>query len=233
MRKVLIVLLVVLVGGVIAADRIGVQVAQNEIAKQVAAQYSLPNRPVVTIHGFPFITQAVGGRYDEIEVGIGDWTQQDVTVHDLKIKLSGLTAPLGDVIRGNTSSIVADTATASAVVPFEAIQRRAPQGVTKIANNGNDLQLEGTFSAYGFTVPMTVVVSVKATPDGIAVTPHSVRSATGPTIPTTILQAKLTFVIPVRNLPIGSRISEVAVTPGGLRVAATANNVKFGSLPRV
>jgi hypothetical protein len=43
---------------------------------------------------------------------------------------------------------------------------------------------------------------------------------------------RLTFTVPVQNLPIGSRISKVEVTPNGLLLAATADNVKFNELPK-
>src|SRR6476619_7451803 len=104
MRKVLIVIAVLLIGGLIAADRIGVVVAQNEIGRRMAQQNNLPNDPRVTIHGFPFLTQAVGGTYDRIDVNVGDWTTpQKVTVHELKVQFSGLHASLNDVINNNTS----------------------------------------------------------------------------------------------------------------------------------
>ena len=232
MRKVLIVIAVLLIGGLIAADRIGVVVAQNEIGRKVAQQNNLPNTPKVTIHGFPFLTQAIGGTYDRIDVSVGDYTEQDVTVHDLKIELSGLHASLGDVINNNTSNITADTGTASAIVPFDAIQKRAPSQVKSISASGSDLQLKGDFSVAGFiSTPLTITVKLAATSKGIAVTPDTVQATTGPKIPVGLLQATLTFVIPVRNLPIGSRISQVEVTPTGLRVGATANNVRFADLP--
>jgi hypothetical protein len=231
MRKVLLVVAILLIGGVIAADRIGVKVAQDEIAKQIAAQYNLPRKPVVTIHGFPFLTQAIGGEYDQIDVSIGDWTQQDITVSDLKIQLSGLKAPLMDVVNGDNSAMAARTATASAIVPYDVIKKRAPQGVKEISPEGKDLRLRGTFAFLGFNTDVTMVVSVKATPQGIAITPESVQTGTG-TIPIAILQQRLTFTVPVRNLPIGSRISRIEVTANGLLVAATADNVKFNDLPK-
>ncbi|MCW2939548.1 MAG: hypothetical protein JWN00_2533 [Actinomycetia bacterium] len=227
MRKVLVVLAILIVGGLIAADRIGVTVAQNEIGKQVAAQYSLPKQPVVNIHGFPFLTQAIGGTYDQIDVNIGEWTQQGITVSQLKIELTGVNAPLGDVARGDSSNITAKTATASAVIPYAVIQQRAPQGITKISANGSDLQIEGKVSGFGLTGPITALVSVKATSKGIVITPQSANG-----VPLSLIQAPLSFVVPVQNLPVGSRISDIKVTPDGLLVAATTNDVKFSQLPK-
>jgi hypothetical protein len=185
----------------------------------------------VNIHGFPFLTQAIGGQYDQIDVNIGNWTQQDITVSDLKIQLSGLKAPLMDVLNGDNSRMAARTATASAIVPYDVIKKRAPQGVKEISAQGKDLRLRGTFAFLGFNTDVTMVVAVKATRQGIAITPDSVQTG-GAAIPISILQQRLTFTVPVQNLPIGSRISKVEVTPNGLLVAATADNVKFNDLPK-
>lgn len=233
MRKVLIVLVVLLVVGMIAADRIGVTVAQNEIGNRVAAQYKLPRKPDVSIGGFPFLTQAVAGKYDEIDVNIGDWTQQNITVHDLQVKLTGLSAPLSDVVNNNTSNVVADTATASAIIPYDTIKSIAPNGVDSLTATPEGLELKGTFQVAGFSVPATIVVKVGAAPGGIAVTPVSVKASLGPSLPANFLKNRLGFVVPIQNLPIGSRISQVDPTPTGLKVAATANNVHFSNLPSV
>lgn len=235
MRKVLIVLAVLLIGAVIAADRVGVVIAQNEIGRQIANQYNLQKQPKVSIGGFPFLTQAISGSYDSITVDIGDWTQQDVTVHDLKVKISGLHAPLSDVINNNTSKMVADTGTASAIIPFDALKKRAPSGVKEISASGSDLLLKGTVSGTfpvvgAVSSDMTVTVKLKATASGIQVTPDTVQNSGGPTVPVGLLSSRFSFVVPVHNLPIGSRISQIDVTPTGLRVAATANNVRFSEL---
>ena len=56
------------------------------------------------------------------------------------------------------------------------------------------------------------------------------QSANG--VPLSLIQAPLSFVVPVQNLPVGSRISDIKVTPDGLLVAATTNDVKFSQLPK-
>ncbi|MQY04471.1 LmeA family phospholipid-binding protein [Actinomadura macrotermitis] len=231
MRKVLLVLLILVAGGVVAADRFGVRVAQNEIGKQVAAQYKLDRRPDVTIHGFPFLTQAVAGDYDQIDVSIGNWTEQGVTVGDVKIEMRGVNAPLKEVANGSSAHVTARTATASAVIPYEVIRKNAPKQVQKISPKGDDLAVQLSGDVLGFKLSGDAVVKVKPTAKGIAITPLSVGS-TGLQIPVDRLQDQLTWVVPVTNLPVGSRISRIEPTPAGLRVAATADNVNLNDLPQ-
>jgi hypothetical protein len=232
MRKVLVVILLLLIGGVIAADRLGVRKAEDEIAKQVASQYGLDTRPDVKIHGFPFLTQAIGGTYDQIDVTLGQWTEKGVTVNDAKLKLSGVRAPLADVVNGNSSQITARNATASATVPYAVVQKYAPQGVQGISANGSNLQARVSGSYLGIRVAGNLVASLKATPQGIAVTPQSVSNG-GAQVPLAMLQQRYTFVIPARNLlPMGARVSDIEVAPGGLRIAATVDNVRLENLAK-
>jgi hypothetical protein len=229
MRKALLGLLIVVAVGLVVADRVGVRIAQNRIGQQVAAQYDLPRQPDVTIHGIPFLTQVVGGEYDHITVDIGDWTEQGVTVSDVTVDMRGLNAPLSDVINGDTTNMTAGTAAASAIIPYDVIKKEAPKEVRSIGPKGDDLSVDLTGSVLGFQVNGTAVVSVKPTSKGIAITPQSVGEGAAQ-MPLTLVRQQLTWVVPVRDLPIGARISGIEPTAGGLKVTATAHNVNLNDL---
>ncbi|MFC5184048.1 LmeA family phospholipid-binding protein [Actinomadura harenae] len=229
MRKFLLVVLVLLVVGLVAADRIGVRVAQNEIGKQVAAQYNLSQQPDVSIHGIPFLTQALQGEYDQIDVGIGDWTQEGITVHDVKVEMRGVNAPLDQVAAGNADNVTARTATASAVLPFDLIKERAPKEVKGIrAKNGN-LEVDMAGQVLAFNLNGTAELTVKPSKRGIAITPVKVTTS-GISVPLDAVRDRLTWFVPITDLPVGSRISQIDVTDQGLKVAASADNVNLGRL---
>ncbi|MBA9003134.1 LmeA family phospholipid-binding protein [Thermomonospora cellulosilytica] len=229
MRKVLVALVIVLVVGLVAADRIGVRIAEDRIAAEVAAQYDLTERPDVTIHGVPFLTQAIGGEYRRIEVGIREFTQRDVTVQDVRVEMRDLRAPLGDLMNGVTSNVVAGTATASAILPYELMRRNAPDQVRGIRAKGEDLEVELSGTLGGLPVNGTAVVSVEATPEGVRVVPRSVATG-GLRIPVNLVRQRLSWTVPVQRLPIAARLTDIRVTPEGLRVTATARNVHLGGL---
>lgn len=230
MRKVLLVLLILAAVVLVAADRLGVRVAEDKIGEQVAAQYNLQQQPDVTIHGIPFLTQAIGGEYKHIEVSIGDWTEQGVTVTGVKVDMRGVDAPLSEVRKGSAANITARTATASAIVPYDVIQKEAPKEVKRIGPKGDDLSVDLTGTFLGVRFDGTAVVQVKPTAKGIAVTPVSVGSDGASQIPLALVKRQLTWVVPVADLPVGSRISKIEPTPDGLRVAATAENVRLNDL---
>jgi hypothetical protein len=226
--RALIALIVVLAVAAVAGDRIGATLAQREIAKRVAAQYGLPRTPRVDIHGVPFLTQAFDGRYPDVEVAVGDWTGPDVTVRDLDVHLDGVTASLRDVIDNRTENLVADSATATALVPYETVKTYAPRGVESIADGPDGLRVTGTFAAAGISVPAVVVVSLAPADDGIVVTPVAVQAvAGGPELSLDPVRQYLTFTVPLRRLPLGARLQRIEPAPQGLRVSAVAHDVHF------
>ncbi|GAA0966939.1 DUF2993 domain-containing protein [Actinocorallia libanotica] len=230
MRKFLIVLLVLVVAGLIGADRFGEARAENEVARQVAAQYRLPEQPKVEIGGFPFLTQAISGNYGQIDVAIGDYTQQGVTVQDVNIRLNDLKAPLGDLLNGDQTNVRAERATASAVIPYSVVQRAtAEKGVRKVSRSGGNVLLEGDVSFHGLSAQVGVTVSIKTTEQGVTLVPEAVE-ASGIKVPLGLVKQSFTYTVPVTGLPMGSRITSVEPVDAGLRITGTAQNVDLSGV---
>ncbi|MEU1209852.1 DUF2993 domain-containing protein [Nocardia sp. NPDC005825] len=227
----LLILLVVLAIALIVGDRVAVGMAQNEIARQIAADYKLPEQPKVTIGGFPFLTQALDGTYSDIGIRIGDWSDPDISVRDLDVELTNVSAPLGDVVNKRTENLTAETATATARVPYDTVQRYAPAGVESISDSPEGLRVAGTFTVAGIPVPATVFVTVALADNGIVVTPTSIQPAAGgPTLSLAALSEALTFTIPLEKLPLGARLTSITPASDGLHVTAVAHTVRFSDL---
>lgn len=228
----LLILIVVLAIALVIGDRVAVGMAQKEIGRKIASEYSLPQQPSVAIGGFPFLTQALGGKYPDVKIRVGDWSGQNITVHNLDVTLTDVSAPLTDLLQNQTSNLVAATATATAVVPYDTVQGYAPSEVESISNSPDGLRVTGKFSVQGISVPATVVVTVAPTDNGIQVTPVSVRAAAGgPTIPLSLLSQSLTFTVPLQQLPLGAKLTAITPSADGLHVTATAHDVHFNNLP--
>lgn len=91
MRKWLIAL-VVLVLLLIAVDRIAKVVVQNQAAGRIRDEYDLAERPDVTVHGFPFLTQVLRRELTRVNVeatgvAIADTQNLDVdlTLRDVRL----------------------------------------------------------------------------------------------------------------------------------------------------
>ncbi|MHC1563281.1 LmeA family phospholipid-binding protein [Actinomycetospora sp. C-140] len=115
MRGCLISLLVV-VAVVVGIDFGARWIAEDRVAAALQDSLSLPSEPDVDIRGFPFLTQALAGRYDDVGLsapGIRYGQLQDLT---LTADLSGVSLPLENLVNGQVRRIPAEQVTASARV---------------------------------------------------------------------------------------------------------------------
>lgn len=133
------VLVVLLVG----ADFGAAAYAEHMISQKARTQLQLTDDPSVTIHGFPFLTQALGGDYSHISVSaagvpVGD-KLQDVA---LNAELEDVTAPLSDLTSGNTKAITIGKLTGSVTIKAADLARVAPLDKIK------DLRIEPASTDY-------------------------------------------------------------------------------------
>jgi len=167
MRKLLIgvaVLAVLLV----AADRISVAVAENQISDRLASAYGLPGKPGVSITGFPFLTQVAAGDYRQIDVSASQVPADGATLHDLKVRLSGVHATVGQVLGSGSSMVTADRAAGSAMVGFGTVDRRLPGGL-RLHPDGKNLSVSGRLAFHGAHIPVSATVAVlRVTPSSSA-----------------------------------------------------------------
>lgn len=226
MRKLLIAV-VVLAVLLVTADRVAVAVAENQVSSKVAAAYSLPSRPQVSIQGFPFLTQALSGDYSEIDISVAGVQADGATLTDLKARFTGVHAPLSEVLGGRATTVTADHARGSAIVGFAAVSRRLPLQHVSLAADGRYLKVSGTLVYQGNRVPLSAVVGLSVASGGIRVTPRSLHLPGSLGSLSSQVSGRFGFVLPLQALPLHLRLTSVAVTPAGLRIGVAARNVHF------
>lgn len=222
MRRLLVVL-VVLVALLAVADRYLVHLAERTVAKQAQSSAGLRERPTVVIHGFPFLTQAVRGRYQRIDVSATDLDRGGVRLARLDVTLLGLQLPLRDALRGSVTSIAVESLDASAVVSFADLAHRSGVMGMTIEPEGTDLRVTGRVKVLGQTVSASALSRVSLRGGRIAVTARSVR-VLGQTSPGVVnaLAGVLDLLVPVGTLPYGLRLTGLEVTPAGVLLHARA-----------
>ncbi|MGH3718370.1 MAG: LmeA family phospholipid-binding protein [Pseudonocardiaceae bacterium] len=104
MRKLITTVLVV-VALAVAADFGAATVAEHTVAKQLRRQLGLHNDPSVRINGFPFLAQALAGRYSAIDVRAGGLSVDRLHDLDVEATLHDVEAPLAEVISGKLQSV--------------------------------------------------------------------------------------------------------------------------------
>lgn len=99
-------MLAVLVGLLVAADFGLAAVAEHTVSQQARKQLGLRTDPNVTVHGFPFTTQALAGEYDHISVQAKGIEVNDVLRSvAIQADLYDVRAPLGDLLAGDVSNV--------------------------------------------------------------------------------------------------------------------------------
>ena len=86
----LIVVLVVLAGLFVVADRIAVGIADRRLADQAATQLASrqitsAKKPTASIGGFPFLTQVLAGKYQKVTIDVDHPRTQRTTLDHLTI----------------------------------------------------------------------------------------------------------------------------------------------------
>jgi hypothetical protein len=130
----LIIVLVVVVGLLVGADFGLAAFAEHTISQKAHDQLGLTQDPSVTIHGFPFTTQALGGDYSHITVYAAGVPVPAAQLRDVEInaELTDVTAPLSDLLAGNIKTIVIGKLQAQVTIKATDINRISP--LDKIKN---------------------------------------------------------------------------------------------------
>lgn len=103
--RALLLTVAVLVALAIGVDFGAAAAAEYQVAKRMRAELGLATDPSVRIEGFPFLTQAASGTYEQVEVsavGLPVGPLRDVGV---EATLRDVEAPLGDVLGGGLASV--------------------------------------------------------------------------------------------------------------------------------
>ncbi|MEU7789342.1 MULTISPECIES: DUF2993 domain-containing protein [unclassified Amycolatopsis] len=138
-----VIALVVLVLLLVGADFGAAAYAEHMISQKARTQLQLTDDPSVTIHGFPFLTQALGGDYSHISVSaagipVAD-KLQDVAVN---AELENVSAPLSDLTSGNTKAITIGELTGAVTIKAADLARLSPLDKIK------DLRIEPSSTDY-------------------------------------------------------------------------------------
>jgi hypothetical protein len=107
--KITVIVVVVLAGLLVGADYGLAAAAEYQVSKKMRTNLNLANDPSVNIHGFPFITQALAGDYQDITVNATGVPAKN-TLRDLEVDadLHNVRVKLSDLLSGNVSQVRVD-----------------------------------------------------------------------------------------------------------------------------
>ncbi|SHK41859.1 Protein of unknown function [Pseudonocardia thermophila] len=122
MRRVIIVLLV-LVGLFVAADFGAAALAESVVSRQMRQQIGLRDDPSVRINGFPFLTQALTGRYGSVDVQANNITVAELEDLSVQAQLRDVDAPLSTVLGSGPKTLKVGEAEGSVRIPARDVEQ--------------------------------------------------------------------------------------------------------------
>ena len=227
--KALLVVVLLLLGLAFAADRVAAGVAEDRVAEVVVEKAGLAGTPDVEIGGFPFLTQAVGGRYDEVrismtadELGQPEGTEAEVVLH-------GVQVPLSDVLSGSVETVPVERVDGTATLAYDLLSAQLG-GDTTLSREGDGLRITKTVELLGQTIPLTVAGTVSLDGDVLVVDVEEAEGA-GVEVPGFLVDQAadlldLRYTVPA--LPFGLQLTSVVPADDGVDVTVEATDTVLG-----
>ncbi len=225
-----LVALVVLLALVLVVDRAGAALAARAVAEQARAGAGLRAAPEVSIGGFPFLTQALAGRYDRVTVTASDVPAGELEVAGFEATLTGVEVPLRDALSGAVTEVPVSGVRARVLVAYEELTRRSGDRSLTVRPAGDRVRVTGRVEVLGQRLSASAVSRVTVDGGALVVTAESyeVGNRTADALLTRALGGRLDLRVPVEDLPYGLQVSGVEVTVDGVAVGATAGPTVLG-----
>ena len=246
--RILAIVVLVLIVVLIAADRIGVLVAERTVADKAQTQLAsegitIDGKPKVDIHGFPFLTQVAAGHYDRIDISVPDPSSRGVRLDSLAVTATNVTADTKALINGS-GRIEADKvvgtgnlgwASLNQLIDLSGVKQYGidPTKITIGSTDSGHLSISAPVSFQGqtFTIQASGAISVKKDVLHVAVSNVTASDTPLPQAVQSTLQAiagQLTFDVRIPELPYRLSLDSVRATSAGIAISASAQNVVLG-----
>lgn len=224
MLKRLLIVVAILLGLAALADRFLARAAGEAAGAQVRRVTHTQQAADVKFRGFPFVTQAVGGTFDQVDV-----VARDVPVEGLQIKridahFSGVHVNLGRALAGDLAAVNTDRAKATARLTYDDLNsylRR--RGSLTVAAAGGRVSISGQVRVNGAMIDGLAMATVTLRPGSI-VLQVSEASAGGKPIPASAARL-MTVTVPTQGLPFGIALQSVVVEADALIMRGTASGI--------
>ena len=219
----------------VALDRGAVALTERRVASQLQASAGLPSEPSVSIGGFPFLTQAVRGRYGEVRLDADGVPAGTLRVTRLSATVRGLRVPLGEALAGGVRSAPADRIDARVLLSYADLSRRTGARELEVAEGGapGTVRVTGRVRVLRQVLSVVALSEVTLEGDEIVVTAQSfdVGNGVADSLVSRALGDRLDFRIAAGALPYGLTVRGVTTTPAGVVATAAAEDVVLTATP--
>jgi hypothetical protein len=255
--KRLIIGLIVLVGILVGVDFGAAALAESAVSRQMREQIGLPDDPDVRINGFPFVTQALAGRYSSIDVSADRLQVGELQEVEIVAQLRDVEAPLSEVLGSGPKSLRVAEADGTVRVGADDIERLLgtvdklriesldEEALAQAVEDGADpaladadpdtvARLVGTTGFLGQDTEVSVIVALELTDGLIRVVPRDIRVG-GPDadpLPEAVqapLRDRFTVEIDPGALPLQVTPTELQAVDGVLEISGSTTDLVLGA----
>lgn len=241
--RIFLIVAVILGGLFVIADRVAVGFAEDEAADRIRTTEGLASTPDVSIEGFPFLTQVVGGEFDDVKIGIKDYEASTTGTGDAvsTIRIDDLNAEMhGVVFSGDYSSATAGTATGTATISYAELLKAAKTGTTDVtagvtaevvglSDGGNGkikVSVEATVLGTKLPQPVSVLSSVSVDGDTVKVHADSLPNL-GVDLAEDTVRSVTDFEQKIDELPGGIQLDKVEAATDGVDISVKGSDIRL------
>ena len=236
--RIFLIIVVVLGGIFVAVDRIAVNVAENKAADKIRSSQGLNSTPDVSIKGFPFLTQVLASKLDEVDVKLSGIT---ATAQGRSVQLTEVRAELKDVtINSSFSSAIAADATGSARISYADLTKSAPKGATlsyagaeraakgqvKVTGNIADL-LAGTGASVPESLKALPPLSTYSTVSFVGGNQVRLHAENLPSLVESRLRKVVDYNLKIDGLPSSIKLEKTSAAEDGVEFTGTGRDVSL------
>jgi len=223
--KALLVVLLLLVGLAAVADRVALGVAEDRVATELVEKGGLQGSPEVEIAGFPFLTQAIGGTYDDVRIsltaeqlGQPEGTRADIALH-------GVQVPLSSVLSGSVAEVPVERIDGTATLSYALISAQIGSD-TELSREGDGLRITRTVEILGQSLRLTAAGQVTLDGSDLVVDVEEASGA-GIDVPDWLLERAadlldIRYTVPA--LPFGLQLTDVTPAEDGVDIRVEAED---------
>ncbi|MET9777366.1 DUF2993 domain-containing protein [Streptomyces sp. NPDC006367] len=239
--RILLIVVVILGGLFVIADRVAVNFAEGEAADRLRTTENLASAPDVSIKGFPFLTQAAAGTLDEVEIGIEDYRTDSgdgtgkIRIDDLRARMKGVE------FSSDFGSATAATASGTATISYDELLKAAKSEPTQVApgitakvvglsDGGNGkikVTLETTVLGTPLPEPVDVLSSVTVKDNKVEVEADGLPQINGRELAESRIRAITDFQQRIDQLPGGVELDKVEAAENGVEITVKGANVRL------
>ncbi|MFU8853113.1 DUF2993 domain-containing protein [Micromonospora sp. SL1-18] len=243
-RKVLtgfVVLLLVLAGLLVVADRVAAGVAERAIADQVRQEVAKQDMqsapPQVDVGGFPFLTQVLAGKYDRISIVLTDVkgsVQGDaVSVPRLDVDAHNVRASL-DTLRSGRGDVVAESVDGRATVSYDSLAKLLNRPGLTLGERDGKLLVTAPADILGTKLTVTGTADVAVAKGKVGLRFNDLTAEGLPNLPLARRMLanyanSISVNVPLPELPFQLTVRKAEPKPGGLLFTADAKDVPINA----